>query len=192
MERLRAGLSFLFSSSAVPVVEAELCFTALCVFEPDISSNNPLLSSFVSSIKNILSTPALHPSLTDWCDNVASLAREKLHSTPPPLFQPPTPFHQENNPTEKITKCATVTPLFLLKTYWPVKGEEQKKASAHLRQGPTVAGKGEVISSSIRTENQKQQVVTPEIPPPLSRTPASLLGFSHCFALIQAAVAAVD
>ncbi len=72
---------------------------------------------------------------------------------------------------------------------------EKKKewnASAHLRQGPTAAGKAEGISSSVHTENQKQQVVTPEISPPLSRTPASLLCFFFCFALIQAAVAAVD
>lgn len=73
------------------------------------------------------------------------------------------------------------------------KSEKEWNASAHLRLGPTAAGKAEGISSSVHTENQEQQViVTPEISLPLSRTPASLLRFSFCFALIQATVAAVD
>lgn len=52
-------------------------------------------------------------------------------------------------------------------------------AGAHLRQGPTAAGKAEGKSSSVHSQNQEQQVVTPEIPPPLSHSilHASLLGF---------------
>lgn len=94
--------------------------TALCVFEPDISSKNP--SSIKVSL--LLSTPALLLSVTDQRDNVASLARENF----PPYTSSslPTPLRHSSKraiPQKEAQKMCSSDPLSLSQSYWGEKWE---------------------------------------------------------------------
>lgn len=86
--------------------------TALCVSEPDISSATPLSSHspLPQKILCFLSTPTLPLSLTDLPDYVASPAREKLPSTPPPLPQPPSAIPPREQSRRKLHKFVNRTP----------------------------------------------------------------------------------
>lgn len=131
-----------------------------------------------------------------------SLAREKLPSTPPPLLQTPLRHSTKRAfPTEKPHKMCNPDHSLGLPPPFPLTevlaGERSEKKESGMLvltsdKVPQQQGKQKKYHPQSAQKNQRQQVVTPEISPPLSRTPASLLCFPLCFALIQAAVAAED
>lgn len=153
--------------------------STLCLLVRHFSSTLSLPNSFIFLPRNTrlpLPTPASLTSPTVPLGKVALLARHvKSFSPHLSLVRPPSAIPPREQSQEKVTKCTPPPPFFTaIDFYKPRKGKEIWNAGAHLRPGPAAAGKAEGIPSSIRSENQEQQVVPPGIPP-LSHT-----AFSSC------------
>lgn len=172
---------FLFSSTVAPLLEPQLAITCYRSFAAVPQKKESVIFPFPPIFCFSLWQISLIMILA-W--HVKSFPpHTSFPSAPPtPTLQPCTIPPREQSHTHK---SGNSTPLFFfyfsfLAQLWGSERRRKKRgAGAHLRQGPTAAGKAEGKSSSVHSQNQEQQVVTPEIPPPLSHSilHASLLGF---------------